>query len=111
MTTTGLPFTVLSIGIAIGLAVSTAAPRVWAALSGPAEYKGLSVGLLAELSADTMQATIGLESYTMRMRTVWLPTPRHYILPWSLAVKHRYHTQLPSQVEEQRYGSSVSAML
>ncbi|MGB5951475.1 MAG: hypothetical protein WBG57_03045 [Ornithinimicrobium sp.] len=69
MTTTGLPLCTLSIGIAIGLAAS-AAPRVWAALSGPTEHKGLSVGLLAELPADTMQATIGLEGYTLRMRSV-----------------------------------------
>ena len=70
MTTTGLPLLVLSIGIAIGLAAAPAAQRVWAALSGPTEHKGLSVDLLAELSADTMQATIGLEGYTMRMRAV-----------------------------------------
>lgn len=66
MATTGLPLCTLSIGIAIGLA----APGIWAALSGPTEHKGLSVDLLAELSADTLQATIGLEGYTLRMRAV-----------------------------------------
>ena len=66
MTTTGFPLFALSIGLAIGFA----APRAWTALSGPTEHKGLSVDLLTELSADTLQATIGLEGYTLRMRTV-----------------------------------------
>lgn len=65
----GLPIYTLCMGIVIGLTVP-AAPTVWAALSGPSEHKGLSVGLLTELSADTMKATIGLEGYTMRMRSV-----------------------------------------
>ena len=69
MTNTRLPLYTLSIGIAIGLAAS-AAPRVWAALSGPTEHQGLAVDLLAELSAKTLQATIGLDGYTMRMRAV-----------------------------------------
>lgn len=70
LTITGSPIRILSFGIAIGIAVTVAVPRVQAALSGPDEHKGLSVGLLAELSADTMLATIGLEGYTMRMRSV-----------------------------------------
>lgn len=69
MTTNRSSFHVLSVGIVIGFAVAVA-PRVWAALSGPTEHKGLSVELLAELPADTMQATIGLEGYTLRMRAV-----------------------------------------
>ena len=68
-TTTGSTLAVLSAGIAIGLAAS-AAPRVWAAVSGPTEHAGIDVGLLAELSADTLRATIGLEGYTLRMRAV-----------------------------------------
>lgn len=64
-----LPIYTLGVGVAIGLTVP-AAPSVWAALSGPTEHKGLSVGLLGELSADTLKATIGLEGYTMRMRSV-----------------------------------------
>lgn len=61
---------VLSFGIAIGLAVSMAAPRLQAAFSGPTEHKGIAVDSLAELTAETMQATIGLEGYKMRMRAV-----------------------------------------
>ena len=61
---------ILSAGVLIGLAVASFAPRVGAALSGPTEHKGLDVGTLAELSEDTMRATIGLEGYTLRMRAV-----------------------------------------
>lgn len=68
--TTGLPIHAVTIGIVIGLAAASAAPQVWAAMTGPTEHKGLSVDLLAELSAETMAATIGLEGYTMRMRAV-----------------------------------------
>jgi len=60
----------LVIGIVIGVMAATAVPRVRAALSGPTEHKGLGVDLLTELSADTLEATIGLEGYTMRMRAV-----------------------------------------
>ncbi len=59
----------LGAGIAIGLAVSTM-PRVWASVTGPTEHQGLSVDALAELSEQTLMATIGLEGYTMRMRAV-----------------------------------------
>ena len=60
----------LAVGIAVGLATATGAPRVLASLSGPTEHEGIEVGMLAELSEDTMKATIGLEGYTMRMRAV-----------------------------------------
>lgn len=63
-------FLILSLGITIGLIASVTLPRVQASLSGPTEHKGLSVDALSELSADTLQATIGLEGYTMRMRAV-----------------------------------------
>ena len=63
------PLYVLPVGIAIGLA-APAAPRVWAAVSGPTEHVGIEVEPLAELSADTLRATIGLEGYTLRMRAV-----------------------------------------
>lgn len=66
---TTLTICILCIGIAIGLTVS-AVPSVWASISGPTEHKGLSVGLLGELSSDTLKTTIGLEGYTMRMRSV-----------------------------------------
>lgn len=61
---------ILTIGIAFGFLLSAVMPKVQAALTGPSEHKGLSVGMLAELSAETMEATIGLEGYTMRMRSV-----------------------------------------
>jgi len=64
-----LPMLTLGVGVAVGLTMSTA-PRVWAAVSGPSEHKGISVGMLSELSAETLQATIGLDGYTMRMRAV-----------------------------------------
>ena len=70
LTDTNVSLRVLSVGITIGLVVATVIPRVQAALSGPTEHKGLSVDLLAELSTDTLQATIGLEGYKMRMRSV-----------------------------------------
>lgn len=61
---------ILTIGITVGFVSAGVVPRVQAALSGPTEHKGLSVGMLAELSEETMQATVGLEGYTMRMRSV-----------------------------------------
>ncbi len=67
---TTAPIRLLSIGIAIGVATTLLIPRVQAALSGPTEHQGLSVDLLAELPSSTMQATIGLDGYTMRMRSV-----------------------------------------
>ncbi len=67
---TASPFCVLSIGITIGVAATVAIPRVQAALTGPTEHKGLSVDLLAELPSSTMKATIGLDGYTMRMRSI-----------------------------------------
>ncbi|WP_226627219.1 cupin domain-containing protein [Alloyangia pacifica] len=38
--------------------------------SGPSEHAGLSVEMLAELPAATMEATIGLPGYVMRMRAI-----------------------------------------
>ncbi len=63
------PFTTFMLGLAAG-AVAVAAGPVLATMSGPKEHVGLSVDMLAELSPETMQATIGLEGYTMRMRAI-----------------------------------------
>lgn len=67
---TASPICILTLGIVIGVATTVAIPRVQAALSGPTEHKGLSVDLLTELPSSTMLATIGLDGYTMRMRSV-----------------------------------------
>ncbi|WP_294610199.1 cupin domain-containing protein [uncultured Roseovarius sp.] len=63
------PFTTFILGVAAGI-VTVATGPVLATMSGPKEHSGLSVDMLAELSADTMEATIGLEGYTMRMRAI-----------------------------------------
>ncbi|PWR02727.1 hypothetical protein DKT77_10570 [Meridianimarinicoccus roseus] len=47
-----------------------AGQAVLANLSGPTEHKGLRVDMLEELSPETMEATIGLSGYTMRMRAI-----------------------------------------
>ncbi len=60
----------LPIGIAIGVAAAVSIPKVQAALTGPTEHQGIGVDLLAELAPETLQATIGLEGYTLRMRAV-----------------------------------------
>lgn len=57
------------LGLGAGL-VSIAAGDGIAAMSGPKEHAGLKVDMLAELSPETMKATIGLEGYTMRMRAI-----------------------------------------
>ncbi len=56
--------------LSIGLVVGLNAPTILAAVSGPTEHKGIEVGILQELSEETLKATIGLEGYTMRMRYV-----------------------------------------
>ena len=61
--------TTFLLGLAAG-AVAVIAGPVLATMTGPKEHTGLSVDMLAELSAKTMQATIGLEGYTMRMRAI-----------------------------------------
>ena len=38
--------------------------------SGPTEHKSLTVELLERLPADALAATVGLEGYTLRMRSV-----------------------------------------
>ena len=63
------PFTIFLLGLAAG-AIAVIAGPVLATMAGPKEHSGLSVDVLAELSAKTMQATIGLEGYTMRMRAI-----------------------------------------
>jgi len=77
------PIFILSVGVAIGLVSAATLPRVQAALTGPTEHKGLSVDSLSELSADTLQATIGLEGYTMRMRAV-------HIMPGGQIAQHSH---------------------
>ncbi|WP_235952722.1 cupin domain-containing protein [Alterinioella nitratireducens] len=63
------PATTFVFGLATGLAAMAAGP-VLATMTGPSEHVGLAVETLAELSAETMEATIGLEGYTMRMRAI-----------------------------------------
>ena len=63
------PLTTFLLGLAAG-AIAVFAGPVLATIAGPKEHAGLSVEMLAELSAETMQATIGLEGYTMRMRAI-----------------------------------------
>lgn len=58
---------VLGVGAGIG---SLGAGQVLAKMSGPSEHAGLTVDLLAELPANTLEATIGLEGHTMRMRAI-----------------------------------------
>lgn len=54
----------------LGLFVGLNAEAIMASVSGPTEHKGIEVGMLQELSEETLKATIGLEGYTMRMRYV-----------------------------------------
>ena len=63
----GMPLISLGIGLCTGAATVALGQGL---ASGPTEHEGLSVSLLAELPADTMKATIGLEGYTMRMRAI-----------------------------------------
>jgi quercetin dioxygenase-like cupin family protein len=57
-------------GLAAGAACSLGAQTVVASMSGPSEHKGLKVDGLQELSSETLEATIGLSGYTMRMRAI-----------------------------------------
>lgn len=57
----------LAVSLGLGLA---AQPSFAGPENTPKEHKGLSVGLLAELTEETLAKTIGLEGYTMRMRWV-----------------------------------------
>ncbi len=59
-----------SLGLAAGAAVILGGQTVLAQMSGPKEHKGLKVDLLQELSEDTLEATMGLTGYTMRMRSI-----------------------------------------
>ena len=65
-----LPFRGFSLGAIAGLLVASGGGEVFANLTGPSEHKGLKVEMLEELSAETMEATIGLPGYTMRMRAI-----------------------------------------
>ena len=53
-----------------GIGVGFFGNAILAAASGPKEHKGIKVGMLQELPASTLKATIGLEGYTLRMRSV-----------------------------------------
>ncbi|SLN36216.1 cupin domain-containing protein [Roseisalinus antarcticus] len=57
-------------GAIAGLAVALGGGQVLANLTGPTEHVGLDVAMLQELSSDTLEATIGLSGYTMRMRAI-----------------------------------------
>lgn len=59
-----------SLGLAAGAAMILGGQTVLAQMSGPKEHKGLKVDLLQELSEDTLEATMGLTGYTMRMRSI-----------------------------------------
>ncbi len=61
--------TTIALGVVAGLAAFGAGQGL-ANLSGPSEHAGLTVDMLTELSAETMEATIGLQGYTMRMRAI-----------------------------------------
>lgn len=63
------PWTSFALGLFAGL-VAIAGGSGLAQMSGPTEHAGLTVDLLAELSPQTMEATIGLAGYSMRMRAV-----------------------------------------
>ena len=56
--------------LALGLGIGLNAEVIMAAATGPKEHKDIAVGLLEEISEETLAATIGLEGYTMRMRWV-----------------------------------------
>lgn len=71
-----LPLVSLTFGLCAGLATIAAGPGL-AETSGPTEHEGLSVDMLAELPAETMRATIGLEGYTMRMRAIEIAPGGH----------------------------------
>ena len=71
MTTSKLTRQAKSLAIlAVGLGIGLNGEAILAAASGPKEHKGIQVGLLEELPEKTLQATIGLEGYSMRMRWV-----------------------------------------
>ncbi len=65
-----IPVRTFLIGVIAGAAATAGSGKVIASLTGPTEHKGLGVDLLEELSADTLEATIGLSGYTMRMRAI-----------------------------------------
>lgn len=50
--------------------LTLAAGPIAAQMSGPSEHAGLTVELLAELPAASMEATVGLPGYTLRMRAI-----------------------------------------
>jgi len=70
----GLSLLSLGIGFCTGAATIASGQGL---VSGPTEHEGLSVDMLAELPADTMRATIGLEGYTMRMRAIEIAPGGH----------------------------------
>lgn len=59
-----------SLGLAAGAAITLGGQTVLAQMSGPKEHKGLKVDMLQELSEETLEATMGLTGYTMRMRAI-----------------------------------------
>jgi len=63
------PRTTFAFGLCAGLAAASGGFSL-AQMSGPTEHAGLTVDLLAELSPQTMEATIGLAGYSLRMRAV-----------------------------------------
>ena len=63
------PRMTFALGLCAGLAAASGGFSL-AQMSGPTEHAGLTVDLLAELSPQTMEATIGLAGYSMRMRAV-----------------------------------------
>lgn len=69
-------FLPVALGFCAGLA-TIAADRALAEMSGPAEHAGLTVDMLAELPADTLRATVGLEGHTMRMRAIEIAPGGH----------------------------------
>ncbi|MFZ5964079.1 cupin domain-containing protein [Thalassococcus sp. BH17M4-6] len=64
-----LPLTTFALGLCAGLSAFVGGP-ILAQMSGPTEHAGLSVDMLAELSPETMETTVGLEGYSMRMRAI-----------------------------------------
>lgn len=63
------PWMAFALGLSAGL-VAAVGGSGFAQMSGPTEHAGLTVDLLAELSGDTMEATIGLAGYSLRMRAI-----------------------------------------
>jgi len=72
----GPPLFPCVLGLCLGLAAIGAGPAL-AETSGPTEHEGISVDMLAELPAETLRATVGLEGYTMRMRAIEIAPGGH----------------------------------